>query len=483
MMDSNLKVMMETSTNEVNVVGANKNKEHSFDPEIPALEDISTFNFSSDQEDVDEEADINIMDTTIQMDVKSAFLYKKIKEEVYVYQPPGFEDPGFLDKVYKVEKALYGLHQAPRAWYETLSTYLLDNGFHRGKIDKTLFIRRHKDDILLVQVYVDDIILGSTKKELFYTSCIEQFWATVKAKTVNEEGQLQALVDEKKTSVPISVADEVVSKEIDDSLERAVTTATSLDAEQDRGGGPRYQEAMGDVVAQTWSERVSKISNDPLLEGVNTPQRGEDSLKLTELMELCTKLQQRVLDLENTNTVQALDIDSLKRRVKKFERRKRSRTHRLKRLYKGRIADIDANKDITLVSTHDEQMLDADQDLGDYQLAERMQAEEQQELNDEEKAKLLMQLLEKRRKFFAAKRAEEKRNKPPKQAQKRKIMCTYLKNMEGKKLTYLKNKSFDSIQKMFDRAFKRKEISPYTVTIINMLNKKLHTDYFDKMSY
>ncbi|GKF08813.1 putative ribonuclease H-like domain-containing protein [Tanacetum coccineum] len=101
-----------------------------------------------------------------QMDVKSAFLYGKIKEEVYVCQLPGFEDPDFPDRVYKVKKALYGLHQAPRAWYETLSTYLLDSGFQRGKIDKTLFIKRHKSDILLVQVYVDDIIFGSTKKEL-----------------------------------------------------------------------------------------------------------------------------------------------------------------------------------------------------------------------------------------------------------------------------------------------------------------------------
>ncbi|GJS90788.1 putative ribonuclease H-like domain-containing protein [Tanacetum coccineum] len=101
-----------------------------------------------------------------QMDVKSAFLYGKIEEEVYVCQPPGFEDPYFPDKVYKVEKALYGLHQAPRASYETLSTYLLHNGFHRGQIDKTLFIKRHKDDILLVHVYVDDIIFGSTKKEM-----------------------------------------------------------------------------------------------------------------------------------------------------------------------------------------------------------------------------------------------------------------------------------------------------------------------------
>ncbi|GJR82238.1 putative ribonuclease H-like domain-containing protein [Tanacetum coccineum] len=101
-----------------------------------------------------------------QMDVKSAFLYGKIEEEVYVCQPPGFKDPEFPDKVYKVEKALYGLHQAPRAWYDTLSTYLLENGFQRGTIYKTLFIKKVKSDILLVQVYVDDIIFGSTKKEL-----------------------------------------------------------------------------------------------------------------------------------------------------------------------------------------------------------------------------------------------------------------------------------------------------------------------------
>ncbi|GJT79937.1 putative ribonuclease H-like domain-containing protein [Tanacetum coccineum] len=101
-----------------------------------------------------------------QMDVKSVFFYGKIEEEVYVCQLPGIEDPYFSDRVYKVEKALYGPHQAPRAWYETLSTYLLDNEFQRGKIDKTLFIKRYKGDILLVQVYVDDIIFGSTKKEL-----------------------------------------------------------------------------------------------------------------------------------------------------------------------------------------------------------------------------------------------------------------------------------------------------------------------------
>nr|GFB90308.1 putative ribonuclease H-like domain-containing protein [Tanacetum cinerariifolium] len=101
-----------------------------------------------------------------QMDVKSAFLYGTIEEEVYVCQPPGFEDPDHPDKVYKVVKALYGLHQAPRAYYETLANYLLENSFQKGKIDQTLFIKRQKGDILLVQIYVDDIIFGATNKDL-----------------------------------------------------------------------------------------------------------------------------------------------------------------------------------------------------------------------------------------------------------------------------------------------------------------------------
>nr|GEW76197.1 putative ribonuclease H-like domain-containing protein [Tanacetum cinerariifolium] len=269
-------------TNGVNAIGEIISSELPFDPNMPALEDVSTFDFSRDDEDDDAVADMNNSDTTIQvsptpttrihkdhpldqlirdlqsatqtrkmlknleehgfistiqqrtnhkdlqnflfacflsheepkrnkerlvaqvytqeeeieydevfapvarieairlflayasfkdfvgyqMDVKSDFLYGKIEEDVYVCQPPEFEDLDFPDRVYKVKKALYGLHQAPKAWYETLSTYSLDNGFQRGKTNKTLFIKRHKGDILLVQVYVDDIIFGSTKKEL-----------------------------------------------------------------------------------------------------------------------------------------------------------------------------------------------------------------------------------------------------------------------------------------------------------------------------
>ncbi|GJU18591.1 uncharacterized mitochondrial protein-like protein [Tanacetum coccineum] len=445
-----------------------------------------------------------------------------------------------------------------------------------------------------------------------------------------------------------NVADEAVHKELGDSLVRAATTASSLEAEQDSGnitktrskatpnessslgttsgGGPRCQETMGDTIAQTRFENVSKLSNDSLLARGNTLQSDEDRLKLDELMALCTTLQSRVLDLEKTKTTQANEIASLKRRVKKLEKKRSSRTHKLKRLYKvgltarvessgdekdlgedaskqgRRINAIDADEDITLVNVQDDadnEMFDVDalndeevfvagqnenvvekvvdaaqvstaattvtitteeitlaqalealktskpkvkgivfqepsttttttissqqsQDKGkgimieepvkpmkkkhqisfdeevalklqaefdeeerlarekaekekeanialieewddiqakidaDHQLAERLQAQEQEELSDAEKATLFQQLLEKRRKHFTAKRAEEKRNKPPTQAQQRKIMCTYLKNMEGKKLKDLKNKSFDSIQKMFDRAFKRK---------------------------
>ncbi|GJU37646.1 putative ribonuclease H-like domain-containing protein [Tanacetum coccineum] len=106
-----------------------------------------------------------------QMDVKSAFLYGTIDEEVYVSQPPGFVDPDHPKKVYKVVKALYGLHQAPRAWYATLSTFLKKHGSVRGTI------KGDKKDIMLVQVYVDDIIFGSTKK-----SWCDEFEALMKSR-------------------------------------------------------------------------------------------------------------------------------------------------------------------------------------------------------------------------------------------------------------------------------------------------------------
>jgi hypothetical protein len=104
-----------------------------------------------------------------QMEVNSAFLDGPIKEEVYVEQPLSFEDSEYPNHVYKLSKALYGLKQAPRAWYECLRDFLITNGFKVGKADPTLFIKTIAKDLFICQIYVDDIIFGSTNN----SSCEE----------------------------------------------------------------------------------------------------------------------------------------------------------------------------------------------------------------------------------------------------------------------------------------------------------------------
>ncbi|KAL2347276.1 hypothetical protein Fmac_001276 [Flemingia macrophylla] len=104
--------------------------------------------------------------TLYQMDVKSTFLNGIINEEVYVEQPPGFENEKAATHVFKLNKALYGLKQAPRAWYDKLSSFLIENDFVRGKVDSTLFRKEFKSDFIIVQIYVDDIIFGATNEQL-----------------------------------------------------------------------------------------------------------------------------------------------------------------------------------------------------------------------------------------------------------------------------------------------------------------------------
>nr|GEU97770.1 hypothetical protein [Tanacetum cinerariifolium] len=465
-----------TISSTVNAAGTNEDNELPFDLNMPALEDVATFKLSSNDEDDGVMANIIQVSPTSttrihkdhplnQMNVKSVFLYGKIKKEVYVCQPLGFEDPDFSDRVYKIEKALDGLHQTPRAWYETLSIYMLDNGFQRGKIDKTLFIKRHKDkfygrtyiflgitsegqkkngifisqdkyvaeilkkfrftkvktastpmetqkpllkdedgkevDVHMYRLMIGSLMyLTSLRHDIMFAVCAcakyqvnPKLWSTTKAKTINMGAQIHAKVDGKKiivtessvrrdlplayekgsamptdshhkptilqpsssqpqktqkprkpkrknTKVPQpsgstkNVAEEAIHKKLGDRLVRAVTTASSLEAEQDSGGYLRWQEAIGDTTAQTRFESVSKHSNDLLLTRGNTLQSDEDRLKLNELMKLCTNLQIRVLDLEKIKTTQSNEIASLKRRVKKLERRNRTRTHKLERLYK-----------------------------------------------------------------------------------------------------------------------------------------------------
>ncbi|GKD93223.1 hypothetical protein Tco_1373060 [Tanacetum coccineum] len=181
-----------------------------------------------------------------------------------------------------------------------------------------------------------------------YTLFIEQFWSTVKAKTINGEVQLHDLVDGKKIIITEltfrrdlqleDAKDEAVHKELGDRLVR--------------GGGLRCQETI---------ENVSIQSYDPLLTRGNTLQSSEDSLKLNELMELCTTLQSTVLDLEKTKTTQANEIASLKKRVKKLKIKEVQELGR-------RINDIDEDEDITLVNVQDnddKEMFNIDTLIGD----------------------------------------------------------------------------------------------------------------------
>nr|GEU58104.1 reverse transcriptase domain-containing protein [Tanacetum cinerariifolium] len=196
----------------------------------------------------------------------------------------------------------------------------------------------------------------------------------------------------KNTKVPLpsgytdNVADEAVHKEL----------------------GDRCQQAMGDTIAQTRFKNVSKQSNDLLLARGNTFQSDEDRLKLNKLMELCTNLQTRVLDLEKTKTTQANVINSLKKRVKKIEKRNRSRTHKLKMLCKvglstrvesldneksldedaskqgRRIDDIDSDEDITLVIVQaDAEMFDAKKDLDGEEVFVEQEVVADKEKSDE----------------------------------------------------------------------------------------------------
>ena len=98
------------------------------------------------------------------MDVKSIFLNGLIEEEVYIGQPPGFVDYEHPNHVYRLEKSLYGLKQAPRSWYDRLRSFLIEQSFTRGQVDKTLFINKVNSELLIVQIYVDDIIVSATNE-------------------------------------------------------------------------------------------------------------------------------------------------------------------------------------------------------------------------------------------------------------------------------------------------------------------------------
>ncbi|GJT13070.1 putative ribonuclease H-like domain-containing protein [Tanacetum coccineum] len=408
------------------------------------------------------------------------------------------QDPQFPDKVYKVEKALYGLHQAPRAWYETLSTYLIENGFRRGTIDKTLFIKKDKGDILLVQVYVDDIIFGSTKKSLCdefealgpghngFTVCsLYRFQVTPKMSHLHvvKSDYASASLDRKSQQ---EVVNFLVKRLISWQCRADIVVNSTIERRKKQSRrcqkkryllSPHPSDSTADVPN---NESMPTHSNDPLLSG-------EDRLKLTDLMDMCTKLFERVLDLEHTKTDQAQKITKLKLRVKKKDEiqsgmmllwyefllndmiekdqdvipkevstvapsttvvpppviteialdeemaRNLEAQIQAELIEKERFArkkEEEAN--IALIESWDntQAMMEAD-----FKLARRLQAEEQGEITIEERSRLFVELMNKRKKHFAKLRAEEKRRKPP--------------------TNQLKSKSYDEIQKFFDNEIKR----------------------------
>nr|GEU98149.1 putative ribonuclease H-like domain-containing protein [Tanacetum cinerariifolium] len=332
------------------------------DPDMPALEDIT---YSDDEEDVGAEADFSISETNIteegidyeevfapvtrieairlflayasfmgfmvyQMHVKSDFLYETIEEEVYVCQPPRFEDPDYIDKVYKVVKALYGLHQAPRAWYETLANYLLENGFERGKIDQTLFIKKQKGDILLVQVYVDDIIFGSTNKDL-----CKAFEKLMKDKfQMSLMGELTLFlglqVKQKQDGIVISHDKYVAEILRKFGLTDGKSASTPIDIEKPLLKDPdgedvdvhTYRSMIGSLMYLTSSRpdimfavcacahfhvtpKASHLHAVKKILGVNTPRCDEDRLEVIELMGFLVLGFKQIIDFLNTSVIQS----------------------------------------------------------------------------------------------------------------------------------------------------------------------------------
>nr|GEZ09687.1 ribonuclease H-like domain, reverse transcriptase, RNA-dependent DNA polymerase [Tanacetum cinerariifolium] len=475
-----------------------------------------------------------------QMDVKSAFLYGKIDKEVYVCQPPGFEDPDILDRVYKVEKALYGLHQAPKTWYETLSTYLLGNGLQRGKIDKTLFIKRQKGDILLVQVYMDDIIFSSTKKELcivfersmigslmYLTSSRPDIMFSVCAcARYQVNPKVSHLHAVKKICRYLKGQLKLGLWYLKDSLFDLVAytdsdyAGASLDRKSTTNGcqflGCRLilwqcKKQIVGVNSITKAEYVAALScrgqvlwiQNQLLDyglvrastATSTLEAEQDSGNITKTQSKATPNEPSSQGTDSGGGPRVLDLEQIKttQKKEKLEKKNRLRTHGLKRLYKvGLSTKVESsgdeeslgvccreNKNVVKEVVDDAQVSTAATTITtttkEITLAQALEAlkttkpkvkgivfqepdckhKNKKSCLMQKKATLFQQLLEKRRNHFAAKSVEEKRNKPPTQAQHRKIMCTYLKNMEGYTLKQLRLVEFDRIQEMFDRAFRR----------------------------
>ncbi|CAM8957434.1 unnamed protein product [Rhodiola kirilowii] len=175
-----------------------------------------------------------------QMDVKSAFLNGLLNEEVFVAQPKGFEDPHHPASVYHLKKALYGLKQAPRAWYERLTVFLVDHGYVRGGVDKTLFVKHTRSDFIIAQIYVDDIVFGSNTQNLV-DQFVEQMQKEFKMSMVGEMNYFLGLqVTQKEDDIFISqskYAKNLIKKfDLEKASHKRTPAATHIKITKDEAG-------------------------------------------------------------------------------------------------------------------------------------------------------------------------------------------------------------------------------------------------------
>ncbi|GKA68928.1 putative ribonuclease H-like domain-containing protein [Tanacetum coccineum] len=485
---------------------------------------------------------------------KSAFLYGKIEEEVYVCQPPGFEDPDFPNRVLERKDRQDFVYQKGQRLqvkqkedenFISLDKYVTEIlkkfGFTDVMIASTpietqkLLLKDEDDEEVDVHLYrsmIDSLMyLTSSRPDIMFAVCacaryqvnpkvshlhaIKRIFRYLKGQlklglwylkdspfdlvAYTDSDYARASLDRKSTTGD-NVTDEAVYKEIDDSLERAATTATSLDAEQDRevreerrvknsqaqkiykvGRSAKVissdEASLGDQEnASKQGRKIDDIDKDVEITLVHeTQERYGDEEMFDNVVEEPSESITTTPTLTTTTTVTTIIAVSTRPRAKGLviHKEEQATTLTVSSQQPSQVKAQDKGKGIMLQAEEEEERLAKEKaqreeeanivswdnvqamiDV-DYQMAQQMQAEEQEKLSIEEKSKLFVQLLEARKKHFAAIRAKEKRNKPPTKAQKRNTMSTYLKNMVGYKHNQLKNKSFDDIQKLFDKAIKR----------------------------
>nr|GEW24998.1 hypothetical protein [Tanacetum cinerariifolium] len=305
------------------------------------------------------------------MDVKSAFLYGTTEEKVYVYQHPRFEDLDYPNKVYKVVKVLYGLHQAPRAWYETFANYLLENGFQRGKIDQTLFIKKQKDGKsastpidtekpLLKDHDGEDVDVHTYRKNVLITEdTVRESLRLDDAESIdylpNKEIFAElARMGYEKPSTKLTFYKAFFSQAADDVVAENVPTVDVVDVVVDN--------VIPDVVVDNViTDDVVEVAPTPPLSPYQSPQQPQPSQTTTLFMELlnnllktCTTLTRRVGNLEQDKIAQAFEITKLKQRVKRLEKKNKLKVYGLKRLRKvGTTQRVESSADTVMDDQED----------------------------------------------------------------------------------------------------------------------------------